>query len=316
MNKIEKLLNELCPDGVEFKELGEVCEFQYWKWHTIPKDGGNFPVYWCNGIVGQHNEYNNENSPIIWHIGTAWIVVWGEWKHFVTYNGTICRPLNWDLLSRYLYYNLLILNLPSLVKGAQPFLSYWTLKKLKIPIPPIEIQKEIVKILDTFTLLEAELEAELEARKKQYEYYRDDLLSFWDDDVEWKELGEVCLNIFSWKNKERAENWKYPIFWSTWVIWKTNQYIYNTEQILVARVWANAWLIHIWKWEYDVSDNTLIIQNKDEIKLKFLYYLLINMNINQYAKWWWQPLITAWLLKSLKIPVPSLKTTRNCCNSW
>ena len=132
-------------------------------------------------------------------------------------------------------------------------------------------------------------------------------MSFWDNEVEWKELGEVCINIFSWKNKERSENWKYPIFWSTWIIWKTNQYIYNTKQILVARVWVNAWLIHIGKWEYDVSDNTLIIQNKDEIKLKFLYYLLINMNINQYAKWWWQPLITAWLLKSLKIPMPDLQ---------
>jgi len=53
-----------------------------------------------------------------------------------------------------------------------------TYAKIQIPIPPIEIQKEIVKILDTFTLLEAELEAELEARKKQYEYYRGKLLDF------------------------------------------------------------------------------------------------------------------------------------------
>ena len=73
-------------------------------------------------------------------------------------------------------------------------------KKIQIPIPPLAIQKEIVKILDTFTRLEAELEAELEARNKQYEYYRDELLSF-GDDVEWKALGEVgkvsmCKRIF------------------------------------------------------------------------------------------------------------------------
>ena len=64
-------------------------------------------------------------------------------------------------------------------------------ESIKIPIPPLAVQQEIVKILDTFTALEAELEAELEARKKQYEYYRDELLTF-GDDVEWKTLGEAC----------------------------------------------------------------------------------------------------------------------------
>src|SRR5690606_18003546 len=64
------------------------------------------------------------------------------------------------------------------------------IKTLIIPIPSLAIQQEIVKILDTFTTLEAELEAELEARKKQYEYYRDELLTF-GEDVERKTLGEV-----------------------------------------------------------------------------------------------------------------------------
>ncbi|USN57408.1 MAG: restriction endonuclease subunit S [Candidatus Peribacteria bacterium] len=65
-------------------------------------------------------------------------------------------------------------------------------KSISIPIPPLPVQEEIVRILDTFTQLEAELEAELEARKTQYEYYRDDLLTFADDEVEWKELGEIA----------------------------------------------------------------------------------------------------------------------------
>ena len=64
-------------------------------------------------------------------------------------------------------------------------------RKFPIPIPPLAVQQEIVKILDTFTALEAELEAELEARKKQFEYYREELLTF-GEDVEWKTLGEVC----------------------------------------------------------------------------------------------------------------------------
>lgn len=66
--------------------------------------------------------------------------------------------------------------------GAQPNLSSTKLMNdIVIPLPPLEVQKEIVRILDKFTTLEAELEAELEARKKQYEYYRNQLLSFPDN---------------------------------------------------------------------------------------------------------------------------------------
>ena len=71
------------------------------------------------------------------------------------------------------------------------------LEKLQIPIPPLKIQTEIVRILDNFTELTAELTAELRARKKQYSYYRDQLLSFDEGEVEWKKLGEVALKISS-----------------------------------------------------------------------------------------------------------------------
>ena len=60
-----------------------------------------------------------------------------------------------------------------------------------IPIPPLPVQEEIIKILDKFTSLEAELEAELEARKCQYEFYRNQLLAFDKDEIVWKTLGEV-----------------------------------------------------------------------------------------------------------------------------
>lgn len=67
-------------------------------------------------------------------------------------------------------------------------------KKLEFPLPPIKVQTEIVRILDKFTSLEAELEAELDCRKRQYEYYRDKLLSFENvggQEVEWKKMSEV-----------------------------------------------------------------------------------------------------------------------------
>lgn len=89
------------------------------------------------------------------------------------------------------------------------------LKKIKIPVPcpenskrSLEIQAEIVRVLDAFTDLSAELSAELTARKKQYNYYRDRLLSFEDGEVEWKPLGEVAkiLNGYAFKSSMYCEN--------------------------------------------------------------------------------------------------------------
>ena len=77
---------------------------------------------------------------------------------------------------------------------------------INIPIPPLEIQAEIVRILDTFTELTAELTTELTTRKKQYNYYRDQLLSFEEGEVEWKTLPEMALDFGRGKSKHRPRN--------------------------------------------------------------------------------------------------------------
>jgi len=129
--------------------------------------------------------------------------------------------------------------------------------------------------------------------------------------VEWKPLGEVCENISSGRNKNKSDVGIYPVFGSTGIIGRTNNKVYEKEQILVARVGANAGRVNIAQGEYDVSDNTLIIQNKENIVLKYLYYILVNMNINQFAKGAGQPLITARQLKNIQIPIPSLEEQEN-----
>ncbi|HHT7877679.1 TPA: restriction endonuclease subunit S [Pasteurella multocida] len=99
--------------------------------------------------------------------------------------------------------------------------------KFLIPIPPLPIQKEIVKILDKFTELEATLEAELSLREKQYTFYRDHLLTF-GDDVEWRRLGEVTLltNNVKWKNNNR--NYRYIDLTS---VSRENNHIIDTIEI-------------------------------------------------------------------------------------
>ncbi|SIR28660.1 type I restriction enzyme, S subunit [Janthinobacterium sp. TND4EL3] len=104
--------------------------------------------------------------------------------------------------------------------SAYPAISDAKVKDFKIPVPcpenskkSLEIQAEIVRILDAFTELTSELTTELSVRKKQYNYYRDQLLSFEKGKVEWKPLGEVCrlINGRAYKQPELLENGKYPV---------------------------------------------------------------------------------------------------------
>jgi len=164
--------------------LGEIYDFQYGKGNTIPRTGGEYPVYGSNGMVGWHSEYNSENAPVIGHIGAyAGIVNWGKGKHFVTYNGVICKIKSKDVIPQYAYYLLLLQNFRLGSKNeSQPFVSYDLLKAPVVPVPSLEEQERIVSILDKFDALvndiSAGLPAEIAARRQQYEYYRDKLLTF------------------------------------------------------------------------------------------------------------------------------------------
>ena len=196
LSYMEKLLDGV---EVEWRSLGEIYNFQYGKGNTIPKTGGEYPVYGSNGIVGSHHEYNSEDAPVIGHIGAyAGIVNWGKGKHFVTYNGVICRMKSEEVLPQYAYYILLLQNFGEKSNSAsQPFVSYHILETPVVPIPPLKIQAEIVRVLDAFTELTAELTAELVSRKQQYAYYREKLFNAEDNDFEWKTLGEVTKKWYS-----------------------------------------------------------------------------------------------------------------------
>ena len=123
--------------------------------------------------------------------------------------------------------------------------------------------------------------------------------------IEWKRLGEVAI-IFSGRNKVRSENGKYPVYGSTGLVGCTDCYDYTTEQLLVARVGANAGYVHIASGEYAVSDNTLIVQNSSCLLRKFLYFFLVNTELSKLKKGGGQPLITGTQLKALTIPLPTL----------
>lgn len=316
MNTIKQLIEKYCPEGVEYKKLEEIADIM--RGERITKKDlisiGGYPVM-SGGktFFGRYPKYNREaNTITIAQYGSAGYISFIKerfWANDVCYS---IFPQNID--NKYLYYSLcsnqrLIYSLTT--KAIPDCLPKDRLADVDIPVPPIEVQHEIVRILDNFTSLEAELEAELEARRKQYEYYRDQLLSFkhltggGSNVVEWKTLGEITTKVFAGRNREKLSAGTYPVYGSTGIIAYSNAYQYDKELILIARVGANAGFVNIAKGNYDVSDNTLIVEPQQSINLKYLFYVLQNMNINKYAKGGGQPLITAGLIKKFNIPIPS-----------
>ena len=177
--------------------------------------------------------------------------------------------------------------------SAQPNLNLKQVSDFSIPIPcpdnpkkSLEIQAEIVRILDAMTAHTAELTAELTARKKQYNYYRDKLLSFEDGEVEWKELGEICrfINGRAYKQPELLDSGKYPVLRVGNFFTNGNWYYSDLEldpdkycdkgDLLYAwsasfgpRIWEGGKVIyhyHIWK----------ILPDLNLVSKKYLYYLL------------------------------------------
>ncbi len=187
MHKIERLLQTLAPKGVEFRKLGEVCEIIRGKRVTKKEilDKGKYPVVSGRiGFMGYLNEYNREENTItIAQYGTAGFVNWQNQKFWAN---DVCFSVipKETLINRYLYY--ILTNMQNYLysisnRSAIPYsISSNNIMQITIPIPPLEIQQEIVNILDAFTELNTELNTELKARKKQYQYYQNMLLDFND----------------------------------------------------------------------------------------------------------------------------------------
>ncbi|WQW99901.1 restriction endonuclease subunit S [Helicobacter pylori] len=187
--RLKTLLHTLAPKGVGFRKLGEVCEIIRGKRVTKKEilDKGKYPVVSGGiGFMGYLNEYNREENTItIAQYGTAGFVNWQNQKFWAN---DVCFSVipNETLINRYLYY--VLTNMQNYLysisnRSAIPYsISSNNIMQITIPIPPLEIQQEIVKILDQFSILTTDLlagiPAEIKARKKQYEYYREKLLTF------------------------------------------------------------------------------------------------------------------------------------------
>lgn len=198
MSKLERLIQQYCPDGVEYVKLDSVANIC--RGTRVVKsqlsDKG-YPVYQnCLTPMG-YFERSNCNAGITF-------VICGGAAGNVGYTDVECWAADdcefiiggHQVINRYIYYYLMTKQnylLSKVRKASIPRLSPSIIKDLEIPLPPLPVQEEIVRILDAFTELQAELQAELQKRKQQYNYYRDNLLTNFTTEQNVKEytLGEL-----------------------------------------------------------------------------------------------------------------------------
>ena len=180
-----KYIDELLKGHeVVWKPLGEVCQILRGKRLTKKElsDGGVYPVF-HGGLIplGYYGYYNRKGKQtMVINTGSIGEVVWSE-VDFWSSDGTFVIETSDIIEDRFLYHFLKTQELffkSQKREGGVPTIDRRVIEKLLIPLPPLSVQEEIVRILDKFTTLEAELEAELDCRKRQYEYYRNQLLSF------------------------------------------------------------------------------------------------------------------------------------------
>ena len=308
-NKIDELIERLCPNGVRFEELKnkKLFKFYYGKGNRIPEDiGGIYDVYGANGIVSHINEYNCEDVTIIGHIGAVGMVNRCKKKCFVTYNGTIAEVVDKTMVnSQYLYYVLTTLNLPSYKKGSQPFLSVSDFDKIRIPVPPLEVQCEIVHILDDFTLLSALLSAELKVRQMQYEYYRNRLIKE-TNKVECKNLTlEDILKIKNGKDYKHLKKGEYPVYGTGGVMTYVDDFVYDKPSVLIPRKGSLDKIYYVEEpfWNVDTIFYTEIKEN--EVIPKYVYYYLQNEHLEKLNIAGGIPSLTQATLNKVKITIPS-----------
>ena len=335
MNRIEKLIAELCPDGVEWKKLGEVANIDLGTQlnKTEMLTDGLYPVY--NGGInpsGFYNDYNTaENSIAISQGGaSAGYVNYVSTKFWAGAHCFVVKPIEDNIINnRFLYFYLK--NIQEKIQEAKhgagiPGLNGNKLKSLPIPLPPLPIQEEIVKILDTFTALEAELElklqAELEARKKQYEYYRNTLLTPVEHngrwylngvEVVWKKLGEVC-KVFTGgeppKNFIRGDSptiiYKYPIYGNGIDVYGySDTYEIDKDAVTISSIGANTGKIYFRNAFFTpIIRLKVLIPIEENLLSKYIYYYLSSINIS--SKKSSVPNMNSNDAKKITIPIPPL----------
>ena len=216
MSKLDKLIHELCPNGVEYIPIINLAEIGTGSHNTNEElDDGKYPFFVRSQTLRRLNTYDFDEKAIITAgdgVGVGKVFHYIEGKYALHQRAYRIHVTSDKLEPKYLlhYMKASFLSYMEMnaVNSSVTSVRKPMLEKYRIPVPPLEIQYEIIRILDSFAAISSELNAELgkelTARKKQYNYYRDTLLSF-DNTVKKVKLKDIAVDIYRGAGIKREE---------------------------------------------------------------------------------------------------------------
>lgn len=323
MSKIDELLKN---EKVKWKKLGEVCEIKTGKLNANAKvENGKYLFFTTAQEISYINEYAFEGESLL-VAGNANI---GDVKYYSGKFNAYQRvyvlqnfnTINAVFLMHFMKKNLKIYLQNKKKQSAMTYIVLKDLEEFEIPVPSLETQEKIVKILDKFTNYVTELQAELQARNKQYEYYRDMLLSeeylkkISEKFIVYKEGYVVrTLTIGDIAKIKNGKDWKMlgkgniPVYGSGG---KMNVYVdehsYNKPTVLIPRKGSieNIFYVDEPFWNVDTIYYTEIDETK--IKPKYFYYFMKTIDLKALSTNSTRPSLTQSILSKIKINIPTLE---------
>lgn len=338
MSRIDDLIAEYCPNGVERKPLGAIAKL--YRGNGLQKKDFTDKGIGCIHYGQIYTRYDTFTSQTISFVDKKLadkllkvhpndLIVTATSENLED----VCKAVAWlggsDIVTgghsivvrhhqnaKYLSYYFQTLDFfqrkRAYVHGTKVMeIKKDDLAKIVVPVPPLPVQEEIVRILDSFSSLEAELEAELEARRKQYAYYRNELLTFDRERVQWLKLGEAAfINKGTYITKKQVIPGNIPVilggvepaYWHS----ESN---HDGEGIVISRSGANAGFASYWNEPIFVSDG-FVLDATPGIDMRFLFHVLNKQQakLHSMKRGSGVPHINSKMLaNNVAIPVPPLE---------
>ena len=309
MSKLEELIQQHCPDGVEYKPLWSLTAWDK-KFNGIEDKSKQKRVIKYNYLLAADlksyqveggtvkllttnisNLYTSEElAKGLASDGEVVAIPWGGnpvvqyYKgRFLTADNRIATSLDTTLLNnKFLYYCMLsqLKLIASFYRGSgikHPDMA--KVLDLEIPIPPLPVQEEIVRVLDTFTELQAELQAELQKRLQQYNYYKEEILTHFSPEQNAKEykLGDICeLGTGSHNTQDGLKEGSYPFYTRGIDVLYLNSYDFDETAIITAGDGAGVGKVfHYVKGKYALHQRAYrIVPIQSKVLARYLYYYL------------------------------------------
>lgn len=328
MSRLEELIKKLCPDGVEFRRLNEVLTYEqptkYIVKNTEYDDSFKIPVLTAGQsfILGYTNEsdgvyYATKENPVIIFDDFTTSSRWVDFNFKIKSSAMkLLKSSNDSKYNlKYCYYCMQNIKYEITEHSRQWISKYGN---LKIPVPPIEVQREIVRILDTFSeqteKLIAELKAELETRKKQYEYFRNKLFAE-AKGIRIRTLDKISKNCDSQRKPIAGKNRKkgqIPYYGASGIVDYVDDYIFDGDYLLISEDGANL-LTRNTPIAFSISGKTWVNNHAHVLKFetyatrKYVEMYLNSIDLSYYITGGAQPKLNQQNLNKIEIPLPPLE---------